>query len=101
MFCKQIGNGIAIADKLDVYCRLWKNTKPQPVNYRYLPLAISTTKGVIMITALVQFKLPKPLSRDKAREIFASTAPKYREIHGLIRKYYILSKDGGRGDCRI
>ena len=47
-----------------------------------------------MITALVQFKLPKPLSREKAREIFASTAPKYREIHGLIRKYYILSKDG-------
>ena len=47
-----------------------------------------------MITALVQFKLPKPLSREKAREIFASTAPKYREIQGLIRKYYILSKDG-------
>lgn len=47
-----------------------------------------------MITALVQFKLPKPLSRDQAREIFAGTAPKYRETAGLIRKYYILSKDG-------
>jgi hypothetical protein len=47
-----------------------------------------------MITALVQFKLPQPLSREKASQIFSSTAPKYREIQGLIRKYYILSQDG-------
>ena len=48
-----------------------------------------------MITALVQFKLPQPLSREMACEIFSSTAPRYREIHGLIRKYYVLSQDGG------
>lgn len=48
-----------------------------------------------MITALVQFRLPQPLTRDKAREVFSATAPKYREIHGLIRKYYLLSQDGG------
>ena len=48
-----------------------------------------------MITALIQFKLPQPISREKAREIFSSTAPKYRKTHGLIRKYYILSQDGG------
>lgn len=53
------------------------------------------TKGIEMITALVQFRLPEPLSVDKAREIFAGTAPKYREIQGLIRKYYLLSPDGG------
>ncbi len=47
-----------------------------------------------MITALVQFKLPQPLSRAKASEIFSGTAPKYREVHGLIRKYYTLSQDG-------
>ena len=47
-----------------------------------------------MITALVQFKLTQPLSREKASQIFSSTAPKYREIQGLIRKYYILSQDG-------
>ena len=47
-----------------------------------------------MITALVQFKLPQPVTREKAREIFTSTAPKYREIKGLLRKYYVLSKDG-------
>jgi hypothetical protein len=49
----------------------------------------------MMITALVQFKLPQPLTREKAREIFSGTSPKYREVQGLIRKYYILSKDGG------
>lgn len=47
-----------------------------------------------MITVLVQFKLPQPLTRKKAREVFSGTAPKYREIQGLIRKYYVLSKDG-------
>ena len=48
-----------------------------------------------MITALVQFKLPQPVSRDKARELFSGTAPKFREVPGLIRKYYLLSQDGG------
>lgn len=47
-----------------------------------------------MITAIVQFKLPQAISREKAREVFSSTAPKYREIRGLIRKYYLLSEDG-------
>lgn len=48
-----------------------------------------------MITALVQFKLPKPVTREKAKEIFLSTAPKYRKTQGLVRKYYLLSQDGG------
>ena len=52
-------------------------------------------KEIEMITALVQFKLPQAISREKARDIFAGTAPKYREINGLIRKYYVLSQDGG------
>jgi hypothetical protein len=47
-----------------------------------------------MITALVQFKLPEPITREKAKEIFSSTAPKYRDVHGLARKYYLLSEDG-------
>jgi hypothetical protein len=47
-----------------------------------------------MITALVQFKLPQPVTREEAEEIFSSTAPKYRDVQGLIRKYYILSEDG-------
>jgi hypothetical protein len=48
-----------------------------------------------MITAIAQFKLPQPVTPDKAREIFSSTAPRYREVEGLIRKYYLLSEDGG------
>ncbi|PKN33261.1 MAG: monooxygenase [Deltaproteobacteria bacterium HGW-Deltaproteobacteria-19] len=48
-----------------------------------------------MITVLVQFKLPQPFTRKKAREAFSATAPKYREVRGLIRKYYLLSQDGG------
>ena len=47
-----------------------------------------------MITALVQFKLPQPMTTDKAQSVFAETAPKYREVKGLVRKYYLLSEDG-------
>ena len=48
-----------------------------------------------MITALVQFRLPQPVTREKAQQLFAASAPKYREASGLIRKYYLLSEDGG------
>lgn len=48
-----------------------------------------------MITSITTFKLEKPITRDEARRIFLSTAPKYREVAGLLRKSYILSEDGG------
>ena len=47
-----------------------------------------------MITALVQIKLAEPMERERAKTVFADTAPKYREVEGLIRKYYLLSEDG-------
>jgi hypothetical protein len=47
-----------------------------------------------MITVIVEFKLPQPISVAQAREIFLSTAPKYRGLAGLIRKYYFLVPDG-------
>lgn len=47
-----------------------------------------------MITVVVQFKLPEPITREKARQIFLSTAPRYQDLQGLVRKYYILSQDG-------
>ena len=47
-----------------------------------------------MITALVQFRLPQPISREKAKDVFLGSAPKYREVPGLLRKYYVLSQDG-------
>jgi Putative mono-oxygenase ydhR len=48
-----------------------------------------------MVTAFVQFKLPSAMIRDQAKEVFLSTAPKYQQAAGLIRKYYLLSEDGG------
>ena len=47
-----------------------------------------------MITAVVQIRLDKPLSLDGAREVFSGTAPRYRDVQGLIRKYYLISEDG-------
>ena len=47
-----------------------------------------------MITVIATFQLPKPITRDVARRIFLSTAPKYQGVAGLIRKYYVLSQDG-------
>ena len=47
-----------------------------------------------MITTLVQIKMSAPMSLETAREVFAGTASKYREVPGLIRKYYLLSEDG-------
>jgi Putative mono-oxygenase ydhR len=48
-----------------------------------------------MITAIVHFKLPKPVSLEEAAAMFESTAPKYRNLPGLVRKYYLRSEDGG------
>jgi len=47
-----------------------------------------------MITTIVKFKLPQAITRDQARETFLSTAPKYTNMSGLIRKYYFISQDG-------
>jgi hypothetical protein len=33
-------------------------------------------RRLTMITALVQFKLPQPVSREKAQEFFVASAPK-------------------------
>lgn len=47
-----------------------------------------------MITVIVEFKLAEKISRDQAKETFLSTAPKYKGMAGLQRKYYFLSEDG-------
>ena len=47
-----------------------------------------------MITTITTFKLPQPITREEARRIFLSTAPKYRGVRGLVRKVYMLSEDG-------
>ena len=47
-----------------------------------------------MITAIVHFPLPAPLTLEEATEVFRSTAPIYRNVPGLVRKVYLLSEDG-------
>ncbi|MBF8270155.1 MAG: monooxygenase [Gammaproteobacteria bacterium] len=47
-----------------------------------------------MITALVQFKLPQPISTSEARGLFMDSAPNFRTVPGLLRKYFLLSEDG-------
>ncbi len=47
-----------------------------------------------MITAIVQFDLPDNVDRQKAQQIFNSIAPLYREMDGLIHKYFCFSEEG-------
>lgn len=47
-----------------------------------------------MITTITTFKLPLRITREEARRIFLSTAPKYRGVPGLVRKVYVISEDG-------
>ena len=46
-----------------------------------------------MITVVTTFQLPRPITPDEARGTFLSTAPNYRGVVGLLRKYYYLSED--------
>jgi len=46
-----------------------------------------------MITVIVKFELPKIMTKDQALETFMGTAPKYKNLSGLIRKYYFVSED--------
>ncbi len=50
-----------------------------------------------MITAVVRFKLTGGTSLDDATAIFQSTAPRYRGMTGLMRKYYLFDPDTGTG----
>jgi hypothetical protein len=47
-----------------------------------------------MITTITTFHLQRPITRDEARRIFLSTAPKYQNVAGLVRKCYVVSQDG-------
>ena len=47
-----------------------------------------------MITAVVQFSLPQPVSLAEAARLFESSAPKYQNLKGLVRKYFPRAEDG-------
>lgn len=50
-----------------------------------------------MITAVVQFKLTDGTTLEDAKAIFQSTAPRYRGMRGLMRKYYLFDPETGTG----
>lgn len=47
-----------------------------------------------MITAIVQFQLPQPVTLEGARDVFLESAPQFRAVPGLLRKNYLLGEDG-------
>jgi hypothetical protein len=46
-----------------------------------------------MITAVVRFRLPQGTTRDDAKAMFEKSAPNYRGVPGLVRKYYLYGDD--------
>jgi hypothetical protein len=50
-----------------------------------------------MMTAIVRFKLPATIDAAKAAELFQGSAPKYRGLAGLIRKYYLFDAESRTG----
>jgi hypothetical protein len=49
-----------------------------------------------MVVAIVTFRLPSPKALEEMKGVFQSTAPKYLNLPGLLRKNYFLSDDGLR-----
>lgn len=47
-----------------------------------------------MIVAIVNFQLPVDVTAEQARKLYADSAPKFRAMKGLVRKYYLW--DGER-----
>ena len=50
-----------------------------------------------MIVAVVRFPLDPPLSSSDAAAMFEASAPKYQNVPGLLRKYYLLADEGRVG----
>ena len=50
-----------------------------------------------MITAIVNFKLPAEIDAKTAADLFKSSAPKYRGLKGLVRKYYLFDEQSRIG----
>lgn len=48
------------------------------------------------VIAIVSFKLPRKQTLDEATATFQSTATKYLNMPGLLRKHYFLTEDGMR-----
>ena len=55
-----------------------------------------------MITAIVQIQMPEPATLDQVTEVFQGTAPRYRGVPGLVRKYYLFDAESQTsGGCYL
>ncbi len=50
-----------------------------------------------MITAIVRFPLPDEVDLAEAESRFKETAPRYTDVSGLLRKYYLFGNGSGGG----
>ena len=50
-----------------------------------------------MITVIVLFQMEADTTREQAAAIFRQTAPRYRDLEGLVRKYYLFREGGQAG----
>jgi hypothetical protein len=50
-----------------------------------------------MITAIVRYSLPPSIDREACRAHYASIAPGFREVPGLISKHFIWGEHGYAG----
>ena len=50
-----------------------------------------------MIVAIVRFPLDPPMTAEAATRAFEGSAPSYRGLPGLARKYYLRGEDGAVG----
>lgn len=48
-----------------------------------------------MVATIVQLTVNASMTRDQVRKAFAKSAHKYQSVDCLIRKYYLISEDGG------
>ena len=49
------------------------------------------------VAAIVRFAMPEDKTRETATAKFEASAPLYRGVPDLIRKYYVLSEGGRTG----
>ena len=46
-----------------------------------------------MITTLVQFPIGGSVQVEDIKKVFADSVPRYQQVPGLLRKYYLISED--------
>jgi len=54
-----------------------------------------------VITAIVQFKVAEGTTLDQAKAMFERSAPNYRGVPGLVRKYYLFDPSGTAGGAYL